>query len=674
MLPFILALAVLTTASDVNRYIASRQTNDVTFVLSGHVVSCSQQTLELARDFTIEDESGITRLRTTCEGCPAPGDTVVVRGHSVTDYTRAKTFVATDWDVTGRKPIPPPVDFEIGKADPAALDFRSVRTHGTVIDAFHDEISPYNDFLILRANDALMSVSVPPDERIADYIGCDVRVTGFFKANLTGRRIIGGAYVSINAPEDLELLKRPAADRFEVPELGYLLHVDPAEVVRMGPHRIAGSVAAIWGGGRCLIRTADGRVIQVTLSSIAARPSAGDDVQAVGFPDTDLFGVNLVNAAIRPWTGGHVPEPEAVSIPARELFHDADGRPRISIESRGRLFRVTGIVRDLPPANGRFNLQCGEFTLPIDISANPTTLDRLMSGMEIEVTGVCLIETDSWRPNVIVPHINGIALVLRSPDDIRVLSNPPWWTPTRLLIAIGILILTLIGFFIRLRIQKRIAALRFSERTRLAVELHDSLSQNLEGLACQIAATKGVFEADRSLAARCLDTAEHMLDSCRIELRRCLFDLRGTALEEANLSDAIRKTLEPILPDTVQTAIRFNVSRAHFDDSTVHAILCIIRELVSNALRHGQATHIRIAGEYHDGTLSFSVRDNGCGFNPAACAGPGEGHFGLTGIRERIDHLGGTFAITSTPGRGTRVKATIAPDPSAVPHRTENRS
>ncbi len=670
MLPFILALTVLTTASDVNRYIASRQTNDVSFVLTGHVQTRSGPKSDREIDFTVSDATGITQLRLA--GCPAPeaGDLAIVRGHSITDFTQAKTFLATSVTVTGSAPLPPPIDFEISATNRPDLNFRVVRTHGTVIDAFHDEIDPRNDFLILRSGDTLFCASLAAADDIGKYIGCDVRITGSYTGNFLGRRIISGQIIHVGDTSRIEILRTPAADRFDVPSLDYLLHVRPEAVVRMGRHRIEGYIIAVWGGDRCLVRTADGRSVQAGLSSFAARPACGDMVQVVGFPDTDLFGVNLINAELRRLPDRPCDTREPQEVTASALFLDDRQQRRVNVAFRGRTIRIRGVVRDLPPANGRFNLQCGDFTLPVDISANPACLERLQSGAEIEVSGCCIAETDSWRPNVILPHVRGLVLVTRSPDDIRVLSNPSWWTPARLLVAIGILILALIGFFIRLRIQKRIAALRFSERTRLAVELHDSLSQNLEGLACQIAATKGVFEADRSLAARCLDTAEHMLDSCRVELRRCLFDLRGTALEEANLADALRKTLEPILPEAVQTVIRFNVSRTHFDDSTVHAILCIIRELVSNALRHGQATHIKIAGEYHDGTLSFSVRDNGCGFDPAACAGPDEGHFGLTGIRERIDRLGGTFTISSTPGCGTRVKATITSDP----HRTESHS
>ena len=150
-----------------------------------------------------------------------------------------------------------------------------------------------------------------------------------------------------------------------------------------------------------------------------------------------------------------------------------------------------------------------------------------------------------------------------------------------------------------------------------------------------------------------------MLDSCRTELRRCLWDLRGNALEEPDLSLAIRKTLDPIIGDC-RLFVRFPVSRARLTDTTVHTIICIVRELCSNAVRHGHATVVRVAGCADGAMLKFSVEDNGVGFDPTACAGPAEGHFGLEGVRERAGRLCGTVSVASARGQGTKVRVAIA--------------
>ena len=79
----------------------------------------------------------------------------------------------------------------------------------------------------------------------------------------------------------------------------------------------------------------------------------------------------------------------------------------------------------------------------------------------------------------------------------------------------------------------------------------------------------------------------------------------------------------------------------------------------ANAIRHGQARHIRIAGEYRDERVRFSVADDGCGFDPDNLAGPSQGHFGLQGIRERLSKLGGRLALESTPGKGAHIVVEI---------------
>jgi signal transduction histidine kinase len=202
-------------------------------------------------------------------------------------------------------------------------------------------------------------------------------------------------------------------------------------------------------------------------------------------------------------------------------------------------------------------------------------------------------------------------------------------------------------------------ALRIDERTHLAVELHDSLSQNLSGIACQIAATKGLIPDGSSKIAKYLSTAERMLGSCRNELRRCIWDLRENALDEKDFSEAIRKTLDPVSIGAELT-VQIDIPRSHMDDSTAHSILCIIRELVTNAIRHGKASSVHVAGEVDARTLRFSVADNGCGFNPVTAPDANDGHFGLEGIRERIKRMNGSFELKSSPENGCTAVITIS--------------
>lgn len=109
--------------------------------------------------------------------------------------------------------------------------------------------------------------------------------------------------------------------------------------------------------------------------------------------------------------------------------------------------------------------------------------------------------------------------------------------------------------------------------------------------------------------------------------------------------------------------MRFNVARSKITDNTAHALLRVIRELVINAIRHGNATVVRVAGSLDQATLLCSVTDNGCGFDPNTAPGILQGHFGLQGVRERIEELGGMIKIASVPGKGAKVTISIP-----IPH------
>ena len=155
-----------------------------------------------------------------------------------------------------------------------------------------------------------------------------------------------------------------------------------------------------------------------------------------------------------------------------------------------------------------------------------------------------------------------------------------------------------------------------------------------------------------------LDRAMNTLRSCHSELRNCLWDLRNEALEEPTMTAAIRRTLVPHLSDAALD-VRFNFPRVRLSDTTAHTILRVIRELALNGIRHGGADRIKIAGAVEGEELKISVRDNGCGYDPATAPGVAQGHFGLEGIRERIRALSGSFTIGPRDHGGTRAVITI---------------
>ena len=377
-----------------------------------------------------------------------------------------------------------------------------------------------------------------------------------------------------------------------------------------------------------------------------------------------------------PGKGTSALEPRDMS--AHDLFFNWCGKPQLQADYHGRLLRIQGIVASepmAPPFEGTIRLSCEGGELPLDVSAHPNIASRLPLGSTVCVTGVFFVEAETWRPNAPFPRVTGYRLIVRTPEDVEVVSLPSRWTTARLLAVIGVLILALTVIIVwnralrhlvnrrsrellKSEIAKTENALRVDERTRLAVELHDSIAQNLTGVTLQLNASQSVRAEDPVAADDCLDNAMRMLQSCRTDLRRCIWDLRNDALDEPDFSLAIKKTLQPVASGA-DIHIRFLIARSRISDATAHAVLRILRELTSNAVLHGAAHNIRIAGEMSTGILKFSVRDDGRGFDTALVQGPTTGHFGLTGIRERIKASGGQLTIVSQPGHGTYVSVEI---------------
>ena len=91
--------------------------------------------------------------------------------------------------------------------------------------------------------------------------------------------------------------------------------------------------------------------------------------------------------------------------------------------------------------------------------------------------------------------------------------------------------------------------------------------------------------------------------------------------------------------------------------------LRIIREAAVNAVRHGRATCLAISGEFDGKKLTFTVVDDGRGFDPSVTQGSATGHFGLMGMRERAKAFNGTVSIVSSPGSGTEITAVLEDRP-----------
>lgn len=557
---------------------------------------------------------------------------------------------------------------------------KRVRFEGRVTEQFHDEANPDYYFLTLEDDYGIVYLSAKinkwPSLATNDYVGCRVSILGSNQMTVTKPR---GTRQYLFHELQYDVLRRdatvidaPREDPFDVPELEPTLSVAPEKSSSLGNRKLTGRVLAVRSPDEILMLTPSNTISRVTLRGVAP-PQAGDFIEAVGPVETDTYFLNLTRARWRKAHPFQTIAPAPKDMTARQIVMRDDGQLMFKVKLHGQPIRIRSIVRSLPDpkfGNRMIFAESDGVTFPIDASSCPAILEKLKRGSTIDATGICWMGIDNWRPTAVFPQVKGFTLVPRSPDDVAVVAHPPWWTPARLMGVIGTLLVVLLASVVwnralshaarrrgqqlfREQLARVTAELKTAERSRLAVELHDSISQVLTGVALKIKAAQTMARSDIDKSLQNLAIAESTLRSSREELRHCLWDLRNNILDIPDFEEAVRQMLKPLTGDA-ELAVRFPVPRRKFPDKTAHAILQIIRELAVNAIRHGKATKIRIAGALENGTLSFSVGDNGSGFDQSSAPGPEQGHFGIQGIQDRLAHYNGTFAIHGAPGEGAK--------------------
>lgn len=552
-------------------------------------------------------------------------------------------------------------------------NYRVVRMRGNIIDCFDDEVDPLWSYFVLDSDGYRIYVYFyrgifsPTD--IQSLTDAPVELTGLCSCVRAGARQFLGPILIVNARTAVQALSPAPADIFDAPPLEDLRHMNALAVRQLGRRTLTGTALAIRHDGTILLRSDDQRIVTVEPSD-ATPPNVGEHIKVVGAPQTDIHHCYLLRARWRSLPQIPLQTERAESLSARDMLKDAFDRLRVRADLHGHLIRINGTVQAQPNDELRqLTLDDDGCRFTVDEGTATGVFDGLAVGSRIEVSGICQIETGNPGRINSIPRIEGFTVILRSPNDLVILKRPPWWTPSRFLAVISILLAALIAILIwnrflnalvdrrsrqlaKSRTARDEANLRSEERMRIAVDLHDTLSQNLTGVALQIDAAEIASRSNPTEVRPILLTTRQMMQSCRDSLRNCLWDLRSRAFEERRFEDAIRKVLAQ-QASAAQITLDCDLPKQTLSENFVHQSLFMIRELVTNAIRHGNADKITISGNISDDRLTLSVADNGSGFDISRRPGPADGHFGLLGVEERVRRLGGSLSIESSPGKGT---------------------
>ena len=230
------------------------------------------------------------------------------------------------------------------------------------------------------------------------------------------------------------------------------------------------------------------------------------------------------------------------------------------------------------------------------------------------------------------------------------------------------------------RRRQRVAATE-AERSRVARELHDETLQALGTLRLVLSGARR--SGDPAVLAAAVDQAVEQLEVDITSLRALITELRPAALDQLGLEPALLALVDRVtragleIESDVDLADEREEATERFVDELEVGVYRIVQEALTNAVKHAAATHAWVEVVERDEQVRVLVRDDGQGFDPSSRTVG----FGLMGMRERTDLLGGQLAVKSTPAAGTTIAATFPvarrprqPGPAPTPIASEGSS
>ena len=590
--------------------------------------------------------------------------------------------------VLGPKPLPQPRQTDSERFFSGADDSLLIEVTGVV----HDVVDAGSDWRLNlesagRPFVAVVTKSATPDDP-QQLVDAEVRLAGVPLSIFNTRGEFLQPKLWVGRPEWFTVVSPPPHPPFECPEVAI------SSLARFRPEPFRGHRIRTKG---VVIHTAPGQALHLqdgaggvrVASRSVERFEPGDCVEVAGFIDRRGRVAGLTDAIFRKTDSGLPPKPTAITpdeVVAINTKSAASGVMASPGDYEGCLIRFPARLLEARVSHdsGLLLLSAGKTSVvAVADLADFTALRRLMPGSELEVTGIVAtewkVDPTKWPATI----LDRMTLLIRSPDDVRLLRTPSWWTPQRLGILLAGVAAALAGalawlWLLRRQVKtqstllaaemrsRRDAAVEFNatltERNRLAANLHDTLLQTLGGIGFQLDACEGSRGQDEDDAKVHFEVARRMVNHATSELHSSVWAMRSLPIRQQSFPEALRTLVARIGEGhAAETFVHTSGNLGEVPEFVAGNLLLIVQEAVYNALRHGRpaTVHVAVSDEPATQSIRVEVRDDGRGFTVGDAQGVEQGHFGLHGMRERAERLGGTFAIESTPEGGTTVRATV---------------
>ncbi|MDB6054198.1 MAG: Integral rane sensor signal transduction histidine kinase [Verrucomicrobiales bacterium] len=534
----------------------------------------------------------------------------------------------------------------------ASLDAQYVEIRGLVVAIKGNEMT-------LLSSDGMLQLNISPttEARGESILNSVIRIRGCLLANWNEKHhavapvILRNVEISVDDPSSMDPFD---AEKLEAGQLKkYDVRFDTFRREKVS--------------GQILHHSADMYYIMDDATGLRFRPAQpvqfepGDTVDVVGLLEWGKASPLLRQAVAR--KTGHSPLP-----PPRELLmnnlDDSYDSTRVWVE---------GILVDVKRYKSEevFELQVGPRVFTARLDSQGLSGTSWAVGSRLKLTGVfCSLDSNRWESH----KVNSFELLLNSPNDIQVVSQPSWWTLERLMVMVAMLIVGLSLAFVwitllRRQVERRTIQLKLEmnqreraergriievERSRIARDLHDDLGSQLTGLSMMASVSPGLKLTHEQSQKRmveiatksrtitvALDRLVWVIDS-KNDTLTAMVEYLASYVEEflAKAGIAVRFELLPSYPEWVIVA----EIRNH--------LLLSVSESLNNAVRHGRPTEVLLRLVLQKNELEILIQDNGCGFEP----GNGSLGNGLANLHERMTQLNGRCQITSLPGKGTSVQ------------------
>jgi ligand-binding sensor domain-containing protein/signal transduction histidine kinase len=249
-----------------------------------------------------------------------------------------------------------------------------------------------------------------------------------------------------------------------------------------------------------------------------------------------------------------------------------------------------------------------------------------------------------------------------SESSLSIVQKPHFYQTVWFVACCVGLVLAVIVAIYRFRlwqIKMRFEAV-LDERTRLAREMHDTVIQGCASVSALLEAISSLNRPDDRLTQDLLEHARTQVRSTTDEARQTVWNLRQQKPSEDMLGAALQRMAEQISRES-GVPIIFELTGKQFvlNQVATHELMMIAREAVYNAVLHGKPAKIELKACFSKTNLTLEIQDNGAGFDTTMILPAQTRHYGLVGMKERVQAVGGRFHLESTLGKGTHLRIQI---------------